>query len=85
MFSVIYGVFLAEWGESSRWVVLEAKPRDNSIEWRGDSDGMDRTRIQISPREYEEWRRVPLYSQWKWAQVVPETFVSESVGLNNSA
>jgi len=27
----------------------------------------------------------PLYSQWKWAQVVPETFVSESVGLNNSA
>jgi putative ABC transport system permease protein len=57
MFSVIYGVFWAGWAESSRNVVLWSKPRDNSIEWRGDSDGMDRTRIHISPREYEEWQR----------------------------
>jgi putative ABC transport system permease protein len=57
MFSAIYGVFWAGWAESSRMVVLWAKPRDNSIEWHGDSDGMDRTRIHISPREYEEWQR----------------------------
>jgi len=57
MFSVIYSVFFAGWAESSRMVVLWAKPRDNSIEWRGSSDGMDRSKIQISPREYEEWRR----------------------------
>ncbi len=57
MFSVIYGVFWAGWAESSRNVVLWAKPRDNSIEWRGTSDGMDRTRIHISPRAYEEWKQ----------------------------
>jgi putative ABC transport system permease protein len=57
MFSVIHGVFLVDWGEHGRLVVLGAKPRDNSIEWRGGYSDMDRTRIQISPREYEEWRR----------------------------
>src|SRR5215510_12819593 len=57
MFSVIYGVFWAGWAENSRMVVLWAKPHDNGIEWRGDADGMDRTRVHISPREYEEWRR----------------------------
>lgn len=57
MFSVIYGVFWAGWAETSRNVVLWARPRDNSIEWRGTTDGMDRTRIHISPREYEEWQR----------------------------
>jgi len=57
MFSVIYGVFWAGWAESSRMVVLWAKPHNNGIEWRGDADGMDRTRVHISPREYEEWRR----------------------------
>jgi putative ABC transport system permease protein len=57
MFSVIYGVFWAGWAESSRMVVLWANPRDNSIEWRGTTDGMDRTRVHISLREYGEWQR----------------------------
>ena len=57
MFSAIYGVFFAGWAESSRLVVLWANPRDNSIEWRGAADGMDRTHIHISPREFEEWSR----------------------------
>jgi putative ABC transport system permease protein len=57
MFSVIHGVFFAGWAERSRMVVLYARPRDNSIVWRGSSDGMDRSKIHISPREYEEWRR----------------------------
>jgi hypothetical protein len=35
MFSVIYGVFLSDWGEGDRLMVLWAKPRDNGIRNRG--------------------------------------------------
>jgi putative ABC transport system permease protein len=61
MFSAIYDVFLQpeEPPGQGPLVVLWAKPRNANarIEWRGDSDGVDRKRVHISARDYLEWKR----------------------------
>src|SRR5215475_6113391 len=52
MFSILYGVFWGPTGNTneSRLVAIWSRPLDNSMEWRGTADGMDRARIHTSPR-----------------------------------
>lgn len=59
MFSILYGVFWGPTGNTneSRLVAIWSRPLDNSVQWRGTADGMDRTRIHTSPRDYQEWKR----------------------------
>jgi putative ABC transport system permease protein len=59
MFSILYGVFWGPTGNrnESRLVAIWSRPLDDSVKLRGDTDGMDRTRIHVSPRDYQEWKR----------------------------
>ena len=57
MFSAIYSVFLAPapWAGKGEMVVLWSKT-NNSGMMRGTVDSVDRARVHVSPRDYEEWR-----------------------------
>jgi len=58
MFSAIYSIFLAPapWSGKGEMVVLWSRSQGHGM-IRGTVDGMDRTRVHVSARDFEEWKR----------------------------